>query len=192
LYLPQADGTPDGVGADRYRVGARRWTGADLEPQEAYDWGWSQFRELQEQMRAEAQRVLPGASAQEAMLHLDQAGEAIEGVEEIRAWLQDMMDRAIADLDGTHFDLATPLKTVEARIAPPGSAAAPVLHHTIAGILAARPDLAADARPDQVPAVELDQHVVPRGCSRPSPAARANGGTCRRTCRCIRQRSAAA
>ncbi len=125
VYLPQAEGTPDGVGADRYRVGARRWTGADLEPQEAYDWGWSQFRELQEQMRAEAEQVLPGSSAQEAMRHLDQDGEAIEGVVEIRAWLQDMMDRAIADLDGTHFDLATPLKTVEARIAPPGSAAAP-------------------------------------------------------------------
>src|SRR5258708_7720894 len=121
VYLPQAEGTPDGVGADRYRVGARRWTGADLEPQEAYDWGWSQFRELQKQMRAEAEQVLPGSSAQEAMRHLDQDGEAIEGVEEIPAW----------------------------------------------------PDLAADARPDQVPAVEPDQHVVPRGRARPSPAARA-------------------
>src|SRR5258706_11851793 len=124
-YLPAAADTPDGVGADRYQVSARRWTGAKLDPRQAYDWGWEQFRELQEQMRAEAQRMLPGASAQEAMLHLDQAGEAIEGVKEIRAWLQDMMDRAIADLDGPHFDLAAPLKTVEARIAPPGSAAAP-------------------------------------------------------------------
>jgi uncharacterized protein (DUF885 family) len=124
-YLAAAADTPDGVGADRYRVCARGWIGASLEPREAYDWGWEQFRDLQEQMRAEAQQVLPGASAQEAMRHLDLAGEAIDGVEEIRVWLQDMMDRAIADLDGTHFDLASPVKTVEARIAPPGSAAAP-------------------------------------------------------------------
>jgi len=124
-YLPAAADTPDGVGADRYRVSARRWTGASLDPRAAYDWGWEQFRDLQEQMRAEAQQVLPGASAAEAMRHLDHAGEAIDGVEEIRVWLQDMMDRTIDDLDGTHFDLAAPLKTVEARIAPPGSAAAP-------------------------------------------------------------------
>jgi uncharacterized protein (DUF885 family) len=124
-YLPAAADTPDGVGADRYRVCARRWTGGSLDPREAYDWGWDQFKDLQEQMRAEAQRVLPGASAVEAMHHLDQDGEAIDGVAEIRAWLQNMMDRAIADLDGTHFDLAAPLKRVEARIAPPGSAAAP-------------------------------------------------------------------
>jgi uncharacterized protein (DUF885 family) len=125
VYLPQADGTQDGVGADRYRVCARRWTGADLDPGEAYAWGWSQFFDLQDQMRAEADLVLPGASAQEAMHHLEENGEAIDGVEAIRAWLQAMMDQAIADLDGTHFDLADPLKTVEARIAPPGSAAAP-------------------------------------------------------------------
>ena len=124
-YLAQAAGSPDGVGADRYRVCARRWTGANLDAQEAYAWGWEQFKDLQAQMSAEAQLVMAGASAQEAMHHLDASGEAIEGVEEIRAWLQRMMDEAIADLDGTHFDLADPLKTVEARIAPPGSAAAP-------------------------------------------------------------------
>jgi uncharacterized protein (DUF885 family) len=125
VYLPQAAGTPDGVGADRYRTCARRWTGADLDPQEAYEWGWSQFFDLQEQMRTEAALVLPGSTAQQAMHDLDENGEAIDGVDEIRAWLQAMMDQAMADLDGTHFDLADPLKTVEARIAPPGSAAAP-------------------------------------------------------------------
>jgi uncharacterized protein (DUF885 family) len=36
-----------------------------------------------------------------------------------------MMDEAIAALDGTHFDLAEPVRRVEAMIAPPGSAAAP-------------------------------------------------------------------
>ncbi len=125
VYLPQAAGTQDGVGAERYRTCARRWTGATLDPREAYEWGWSQFGDLQEQMRTEAGRVLPGASAKEAMAHLEDNGQAIDGVDEIRTWLQDLMDRTIADLNGTHFDLAEPLQTVEARIAPPGSAAAP-------------------------------------------------------------------
>ncbi len=124
-YLPRAEGTPDGVGAERYRISARQWNGADLDPQEAYAWGWSEYHSLREQMRREAQQVLPGAGAIEAMRYLDEHSEAVEGVEQIRLRLQQMMDEAIADLDGTHFDLAEPLKTVEARIAPPGSAAAP-------------------------------------------------------------------
>ena len=124
-YLARVQDAPDGVGEDRYRVCARRWTGANLDPHEAYAWGWDQFTDLQRQMSAEAQRVIAGASAQEAMEHLEESGPAVDGVEEIRAWLQDMMDGAIADLDGTHFDLAPPLRNVEARIAPSGSAAAP-------------------------------------------------------------------
>jgi uncharacterized protein (DUF885 family) len=38
-YLPRAAGVPDGVGEERYRACARRWTGADLDPAEAYAWG---------------------------------------------------------------------------------------------------------------------------------------------------------
>jgi uncharacterized protein (DUF885 family) len=124
-YLRQAEGTPDGVGAERYRRSARHWTGADLDPAQAYAWGWSEYQSLREEMRREAQHVLPGASALQAMRHLDETGESVDGVEAIRLWLQRMMDDVIADLDGTHFDLAERLKAVEARIAPPGSAAAP-------------------------------------------------------------------
>jgi uncharacterized protein (DUF885 family) len=124
-YLPRTAGIPDGVGEERYRACARRWTGADLDPAEVYAWGWSEYQSLLDQMRGEAQQVLPGASALAAMRHLDENGEAVDGVEQIRQRLQQMMDDAIADLDGTHFDLAVQIRAVEARIAPPGSAAAP-------------------------------------------------------------------
>ncbi|OZM72804.1 DUF885 domain-containing protein [Amycolatopsis antarctica] len=124
-YLPRAEGTPDGVGEERYRVAARQWTGADLDLAEAYQWGWAEYRRLVSEIEAEAARVLPGASAAEAMAHLDEHSEVVHGVEEIRLRLQRMMDEAIAELDGTHFDLTEPMRTVEARIAPAGSAAAP-------------------------------------------------------------------
>jgi uncharacterized protein (DUF885 family) len=124
-YLPRAEGTPDAVGEQRYRTGVRTWCGSNLDPVDAYEWGWSQFRELQAQMAQEAQRVLPGSTAIEAMRHLEQHGDAVDGVEEIRLRLQQMMDDTIADLDGTHFDLADRVKVVQAMIAPPGSAAAP-------------------------------------------------------------------
>ena len=124
-YLPRAAGTPDGVGAERYRVGVKRWNGATIDTGETYEWGWSQYREITAQMQIEADKILPGSTPSEAMHHLEEHGEAVDGVEAIRERLQQLMDDVIASLDGTHFDLADPIKVVEARIAPAGSAAAP-------------------------------------------------------------------
>jgi uncharacterized protein (DUF885 family) len=76
-------------------------------------------------MRAEADRILPGSTPPEAMRHLDSHGEVVEGAQAVRERLQQLMDQAMASLSGVHFDLADPIKVVEARIAPPGSAAAP-------------------------------------------------------------------
>jgi uncharacterized protein (DUF885 family) len=124
-YLPRSEGTPDGVGAERYQRGVRRWTGADVDLAEAYDWGWSEYRRIRLEMDTEARHVLPGAAPLEAMRYLDEHSPAVDGVEQIRQRLQRMMDDAVTDLDGTHFDLAAPLRNVEAMIAPVGSAAAP-------------------------------------------------------------------
>lgn len=124
-YLPRAEGTPDAVGADRYQVLARQWLGAEPDLAEAYEWGWAQYRQLIAEMREQAHEVLPGASVSEAMDHLDTHGDAIEGVEEIRLHLQRLIDQRMSELDGTHFDLADPVKVLQARIAPAGSAAAP-------------------------------------------------------------------
>ena len=115
----------DPVGRERYQRQARYWTGSDLDLDDAYAWGWQEFARLGSQLRAEAERVLPGAGVRAAMAHLDDRGPAIEGVEQVRAYLQEFMDGAVAVLDGVHFDLAEPIKRVEARIAPAGSAAAP-------------------------------------------------------------------
>lgn len=124
-YLPGASGTPDAMGEERYHLGARRWNGADLDLTEVYEWGWSQYRQILAEMSAEAEQILPGSAPVEAMRYLDEHSEAIEGVEQIRERLQQMMDSAMSSLAGTHFDVADPIKVVEARIAPPGSAAAP-------------------------------------------------------------------
>jgi uncharacterized protein (DUF885 family) len=124
-YLPAAAGTPDGVGQERYRIGARQWNGAELDLAEVYEWGWSQYREISADLRSEVERILPGANATEAMAHLDVHGEVVNGVDAVRDRLQGLMDEAMASLAGTHFDLADPIRVVEARIAPPGSAAAP-------------------------------------------------------------------
>jgi uncharacterized protein (DUF885 family) len=124
-YLPRSEGVPDGVGAERYQRGVRRWTGASVDLAEAYDWGWSEYRRIRQEMDTEARHVLPGAAPLEAMRYLDEHSPAVDGVEQVRQRLQQMLDDAVTDLDGTHFDLAAPLRNVEAMIAPVGSAAAP-------------------------------------------------------------------
>ncbi|MEY9875214.1 uncharacterized protein (DUF885 family) [Streptacidiphilus sp. MAP12-33] len=124
-YAPAAKGTPDAVGRERYLVAARRFTGADLDLDEAYDWAWEEFHRVWADMGAEARRVLPGAGVQEAREHLNLHGHTVQGAEEMRAWLQQLVEEAIEALDGTHFDIEGPLRRVETRIAPAGTAAAP-------------------------------------------------------------------
>src|SRR3712207_9559759 len=63
--LPQAEGTPDAVGRDRYALAARRWTGSDLGDgnglEEAYAWGWAEHRRILAEQRVEAGGGPPGA-----------------------------------------------------------------------------------------------------------------------------------
>ncbi|GGZ86735.1 DUF885 domain-containing protein [Streptomyces echinoruber] len=126
VYAPAVEGAPDVVGRERYARWVRYFNGTDLDLDEAYAYGWSEYHRLLGEMRQEAEKILPGAATPwVALAHLDEHGTHIEGVDEVRRWLQSLMDEAIDKLDGTHFDLAERVRRVESRIAPPGSAAAP-------------------------------------------------------------------
>ncbi|MEU7085583.1 DUF885 domain-containing protein [Streptomyces achromogenes] len=126
VYAPAIEGAPEVVGRERYARWARYFNGTDLDLDEAYAYGWAEFHRILGEMREEAEKILPGAATPwVALAHLDEHGRHIEGVDEVRDWLQGLMDRAIEDLDGTHFELAERVRRVESRIAPPGGAAAP-------------------------------------------------------------------
>ncbi|MEU9321021.1 DUF885 domain-containing protein [Streptomyces sp. NPDC048295] len=125
VYAPAIEGAPDTVGRERYARWVRYFNGTDLDLDDAYAYGWSEYHRLLAEMRTEAEKVLPGAGPWEALAHLDVHGKHIEGVDEVQAWLQSLMDEAIEALDGTHFELAERVRKVESRIAPPGGAAAP-------------------------------------------------------------------
>ncbi|AYL34857.1 DUF885 domain-containing protein [Streptomyces sp. PDY-4] len=126
VYAPAVDGAPNTVGRERYARWSRYFNGTDLDLDEAYAYGWSEYHRLLGEMKKEAEKILPGAATPwVALAHLDEHGRHIEGVDEVREWLQGVMDRAIEALDGTHFDLAERVRKVESRIAPAGSAAAP-------------------------------------------------------------------
>ncbi|GEC05666.1 hypothetical protein SSP24_33210 [Streptomyces spinoverrucosus] len=126
VYAPTVEGAPNTVGRERYARWSRYFNGTDLDLDEAYAYGWSEFHRILGEMKQEADKILPGAETPwVALAHLDEHGKHIEGVDEVRQWLQDLMDQAIEALDGTHFDLAERVRKVESCIAPPGSAAAP-------------------------------------------------------------------
>ncbi|MEU6477097.1 DUF885 domain-containing protein [Streptomyces sp. NPDC047017] len=126
VYAPAVQGAPDTVGRERYARFSRFFNGTDLDLDDAYAYGWSEFHRLLGEMKKEAEKVLPGAETPwVALAHLDEHGTHIEGVDEVRDWLQGLMDEAIEALDGTHFELAERVRRVESCIAPPGGAAAP-------------------------------------------------------------------
>ncbi|MFI7502776.1 DUF885 domain-containing protein [Streptomyces sp. NPDC049687] len=126
VYAPAVEGAPNTVGRERYARWSRYYNGTDLDLDEAYAYGWAEYHRLLGEMKKEAERVLPGAATPwVALAHLDEHGKHIEGVDEVRDWLQGLMDQAIEALDGTHFELAERVRRVESRIAPAGSAAAP-------------------------------------------------------------------
>ncbi len=124
-YLPAVLEEPDTCGRARYARAARQWTGSDVDVDEAYTWAWAELARIETDLCREAEKVRPGSTPAEAMAWLSTEGDAVEGEDAIRERLQQMMDTAIAELDGKHFDLAEPVKVVEAMIAPAGGAAAP-------------------------------------------------------------------
>jgi uncharacterized protein (DUF885 family) len=110
-YAPRASEV-DGVGAERYAVAARLNLGADIDLKEAYEWGWAELQ----RMMAEADVIRPGASVEEATAILNESAY-VTGEDAYLAWLQDRHDRAIEQLDGVHFDIAAPLRTIEVVLA---------------------------------------------------------------------------
>lgn len=114
-YAPRA-AQEDAVGAERYAVGARLNLGADIDLVDAYQWGWAELARIGAELAAEAQRVRPGASVEEATTILNET-QYVDGVDAYRGWLQERHDQAVEQLHGTHFDIAEPLRRVDVTLA---------------------------------------------------------------------------
>ena len=123
-YMPKAR-EQDAVGFEHYSMTSRSYNGIDLDLDEMYEWGWDQLRWVQSEMVKAADQIKPGASIDEAVEILESDSDrAIDGVDEFREWMQNLQDSTITDMDGTHFDIADPVREIEAMIAPPGGALA--------------------------------------------------------------------
>ena len=111
----------DAVGRERYARASRDFLGATVDLDEAYAYGWSEVHRLAAEQKRVAGLIKPGASADEAMELLDNDPKRrIAGRENFRAWMQDLGDRTIAELNGVHFDIPEPARRIEACLAPTG------------------------------------------------------------------------
>jgi uncharacterized protein (DUF885 family) len=117
----------DFCGLDRYRVWAQNFTGADLDFDELYHWGYADLRRINARMWEIANTLVPGAtSLVEVADHLDHdPSRFIDGTDELLRRLISFTQAAIEKLDGVHFDIDPRIRFCDARLAPEGSAAAP-------------------------------------------------------------------
>ena len=123
-YLPKAR-VEDAVGTERYALGSLSYNGIELDLLDTYEWGWDQLAWVRSEMQAAANAIKPGATVAAAIETLESDPErAVHGVDEFRDWMQSLQDTTIGDMDGSHFDIAEPVREIQAMIAPPGGALA--------------------------------------------------------------------
>lgn len=111
----------DAVGRERYAQASRDFLGAVIDLEETYHWGWAEFLAIETDLRAVAERIAPGAGPAGAAAALDRdPAHQLAGVDALQAWMQELSDRAVAELGRTHFDIPQPIRQLECLIAPPG------------------------------------------------------------------------
>jgi len=116
--LPAAQ-EDDGVGRELYELHSRRFLGATIDLDETYEWGIEELARMTEEQEAVAQQIKSGASVLEAIEVLDaDPARKLNGTKALQEWMQQLSDRAVAELSATHFDIPDPIKRLECMIAP--------------------------------------------------------------------------
>lgn len=110
----------EAAGLERYELASQYFLGAKVDLQETYEWGFAELFRLEEEMRATAAAIVgPGASIDEAVAALDaDPARNIAGKEAFRDWMQTLADKAIAELNGTHFDIEPQARRIECCLTP--------------------------------------------------------------------------
>ncbi len=125
-YLPHASESAR-VGRERYEPWVRYYTGADLDLDEVYAWGFEELTQLNERMWEIARDVAPEARRLDEVADVLDRDPAyrIEGTEQLLARLRAFTDETVARLDGAQFAIDPRIAFCDVRLAPEGAAAAP-------------------------------------------------------------------
>ena len=120
--LPKAP-VDDAFGRERYEVLSRLFVGAAVDLDEAFEWGKERLAAIiAQQEQCAAQLYGAGTSIEEAFSRLDKDERyLVEGVDGLKAWMQEKADGAVKDLAGVHFNIPEQMRTIEACIDPAGT-----------------------------------------------------------------------
>lgn len=117
--LAPAAGDVDAVGRELYALNSRRFLGATIDLDETYEWGREELARMVAEQTAIANEILPGASVEEAVAHLEaDPTRKLVGTDALQKWMQETSDRAVAELGASHFDIPEAIRTLECMIAP--------------------------------------------------------------------------
>ncbi|WP_229067655.1 DUF885 domain-containing protein [Actinoplanes sp. DH11] len=110
----------EAAGLERYALASQYFLGAAVDLDETYLWGFAELDRIEREMRAVAAEIAgPGATVDEAVVRLDaDPARNIGSKEEFRDWMQALSDRAISELNGTHFDIEPPAQKLECCLTP--------------------------------------------------------------------------
>jgi uncharacterized protein (DUF885 family) len=107
------------AGRERYALASQYFLGAKVDLDETYAWGFEELARLEAEMRRVAEKIVPGGSVDDAVDALDaDPARNIAGKDAFRGWMQELADKAIADLHGTHFDIPEQVRRIECCLAP--------------------------------------------------------------------------
>ncbi len=118
-YLPHAP-SEDGVGEERYLRSAERFLGMVIGPREVYSWGWEEVERLRSELARVAADVDADLTVDEVIELMDTDPLRAVPRDRFTAFVQERLEQAVTDLDGSHFEVPEPARRVTANLAPAG------------------------------------------------------------------------
>lgn len=105
----------DAVGIEHYQRSAKRHLGKDIDVYETFLWGFEEVRTILREADTVAAKITPGEGYLAAVNFLESDPEyTLNSPAELRSFLRILIEEALEDLDGKHFDIDPRLKNIEA------------------------------------------------------------------------------
>ncbi|ORM24040.1 DUF885 domain-containing protein [Williamsia sp. 1135] len=134
--LPRATDA-DAVGRDRYQLHSAEFVGTDIDVDDSYAWGLDLLDSIVAEQEMLAEQIAPGEGVSGALatLNADPRYQMTDR-DAFVAWMQDLSDRATAEVGKVHFDIPTELTALECRLAP---SATGIIYYTMPSENLSRP-----------------------------------------------------
>lgn len=117
--IAPASRSEDGVGRELYSLMSERFLGLKVDLDETYEWGLAELERMVSEQESIAQQIVPGGTVADAVAALDANPKyQLEGTDALQSWMQELSDKAVAELGAKYFDIPEQIRKLECMIAP--------------------------------------------------------------------------